>query len=477
MAGSVTATWSGSNSRQPTAYVAGPPPLSPLAVSVANTAGQWLFAVVSWRQDAITSGSNGAGDLTYPSTVTVSDDAGNFWIPVGGVPPGTGVVRCSVWMAPAARAAEYVFISPNAFQSGLTALVLEVTADCPWYEVSVIASGYTNQGSSLSVSQGVATSGLFTVGAYAWDNEGMVQTITATGWTATTTVETTNGSDSSGDMVMHTYYATTSGSELTLSGVRASGASAADLGCVIVTVHGVTDALAFPYTVPEVENWPVLITEIAAGPVLNVNPDMAGNVTSWTGQNATIAYSAWPVYQQWPSYQALNTGSLELTPSGSQTFASCYSEEEAVSPIVQYTALAFVYSVAGYSDCGVFINWFNSAWTYLSTSTGTARTCWPGHGPGCHSPTPVFPPANAAYGACGVQETAASGDVPSSAVLYVGLLRLRPGGRLRGHPRRRDRLDRRQQPQLHPGLHQGQPRHPVRAAVARGRHDDREPGQ
>ena len=420
MAGSVTATWSGSNSRQPTAYTAGPPPLSPLAVSVDNTPGQWLFAIVSWRQDAITSGTNGAGVLTYPSTVTVSDDAGNFWIPAGGVPPGTGVVRCSVWMAPAARAAEYVFVSPNAYQSGLAVVIMQVLAACPWYEVSVIASGYTNQGSSLSVTQGVATDGLFTVGAYAWDTLGMLQTITSTGWTSSTVVQTSNDSDTTGDMAMYTYYATTSGSELTLSGVRASGVPAADFGCVIVTVHGASDPLAFPYTVPEVENWPVLITEIAAGPVLNANPDMAGNVTNWTGQNATIAYSAWPVYQQWPSYQALNTGSLELTPSGSQTFAGCYSEEEAVSPVVQYTALAFVYSAAGYSDCSVFINWFNSGGTYLSTSTGTVTNVLAGTWTGLSFSAPVFPPATAAYGACGVQETAASGDVPSSAILYAG---------------------------------------------------------
>ena len=60
-------------------YVADAPPLTPLAMPVANTAGNsWMFAIVSWRQDAGT-----VGVLQYPTTVIVSDDADNFWIPVG----------------------------------------------------------------------------------------------------------------------------------------------------------------------------------------------------------------------------------------------------------------------------------------------------------------------------------------------------------------------------------------------------------
>ena len=106
--GTVTATWSGSNSRTPTAYAADAPPMSPLAVPVANAAGQWLFAVVSWRQDAGT-----AGVLQYPSTVNISDDAHNFWIPLQPGLHASGIVRCAVWMAPAARAAEYVFVVPD----------------------------------------------------------------------------------------------------------------------------------------------------------------------------------------------------------------------------------------------------------------------------------------------------------------------------------------------------------------------------
>jgi hypothetical protein len=842
--GTIVSTWSGAYSRDPLVYAQGPPSLLPLAIQVSNTSGNWLFAIMAWRQDA-----GIAGYLQYPSSVYISDDAGNLWIPVQPGQHSTGIVRTAVWMAPAARAADYVFVSAqstaagNAYQSALTVLIAEVEADCPWYSIEESEFGYANQGSTLTVTQTNTTTGLFSVGviandlnttsmpvtitatgwtplggaltgaflseggmdqstyngavaiwngytglpnpvtrvyqaastfAYTTDMQEMVadgtkicmtlrpayspvsstdlanmttllQTLTAagavcditlwhepyyegltaaqyiamvqyygptvrqyyplyfvtsatsvqfnnensyypgdqwidgvatdfycepyvnngttltlpasvanaanppkpfgiwefngstdpvvgqtqtqvtsffsyiqsfmqdrlasglpngnllffssgtglgpnpfflggstTGWTAfngsitgstaelydgysysglftvsgtaggaleaqnaskfavtvgttyaisayvyssvttvalgfdwytsgnaylststtnktvtastwtliTTTetapasaayaimragfnsgaasgstlyvvqfeaavdspgaggnsnstlvitptdyrialwqelyasfsgVSTSNGTDTSGDLDMYSYYATTAGSPLSLELARSSGSAVADFAGVLITVHGVTDLLPFPYATP-LENWPVLITEMATGPVLNANPLMQG-VLDWTAQNGTIAAVTWPLYIPWPQYGTALTGSVSLTPSGSATYAQAYSEQEPVSVSVRYTTLAYVYSVAGYSGGPLYVQiaWYDASHSYLSSATGTSVSAilagtWTrlsfGNG--------VYPPANAAYGAAAVNITASSGDVPASAVLYIG---------------------------------------------------------
>ena len=419
-----TALWSASNSRTPTAFAADAPPMSPLAVPVSNTPGEWMFAVVSWRQDAGT-----AGVLQYPSTVTVSDDAHNFWIPVQPGVHNTGIVRCAIWMAPAARAAQYVFFSPtstsagNAYQSAITGLVFQTTANCPWYSVSVSEAAYANQGTSLTLSETPAN-GLYTVGVLAWDNFGAAVSTTATGWTAQTTVSTSNGTDTSGDLVQQTWTRTSSGSAMTISG---SSATTMDWAEVIITVHGVTDTIAFPYAMPGVQNWPVLITEMAAGPVLNSNPVMLSGVSDWTGTAAALAAVTWPVYQPWPDYQNLITPSLSLTPSGSAVSSSMASGQYPVSAALRYTGLAWVYSVAGYNSANVQVSWYDGSHSPVSTSAGTSVNVLPGTWTQLSFANGVFPPGGAAYGQVVVAENAPSGNVPSSAVLFIGYAALGAG--------------------------------------------------
>jgi hypothetical protein len=424
MGGSITATWAGSYSRDPVVYAAGFPPLAPLAIPVSNTAGQWLFCLVSWRQDA-----GVAGVLQYPSTCSVSDDANNFWIPVSTVQTGTGIVRSAVWMAPAARAAQYVFVSPTGYQSAMTALVVEVTADCPWYSVVAQASASTNQGTSVTLSQDPA-GGFFSFGVLAWDNSTASVSVTATGWTATTSINTANGTDHTGDLVQDAYYLTSSGSAQTIS---ASTATTMDFAEVIVCVSGVTNATAFPYNLP-IENWPVLVTEIAAGPTLNANPLFVNGATDWTGQNATAAAVTWPAWNPWPYYQTLITSSLSITPSGSATFGDAQSEEEAVSPTVLYSAVAWAYSVAGYAagTWNVFLNWFTSGSAYISTSSGPASVPLAGAWTQLTFAAPVYPPATAAFATVGVSVNASTGDVPSSQVYYLGFCGFGPADAYEG---------------------------------------------
>ncbi len=412
----VTSTWLGANSRDPLAYAADAPPMSPLAVPVANTAGQWLFAVASWRQDAGT-----AGVLQYPSTVNISDDAHNFWIPLQPGRHGTGIVRCAVWMAPAARAAQYVFASPSstsagsAYQAALTVLIVEIAGMCPWYQITATAASYANQGTSVTLSQSPAA-GLFSLGVMAYDNFSAVVTATAVGWTPSQVVGTNNGTDDSGDLVQLTYVATSSDT-LTISG---SSGTTMDWAEVMICVQGAANAIAFPYAMPGVQNWPVLITEMAAGPVLNANPVMLDGTANWTGTNCSLAAVTWPVFRPWPSYQNLITTSVSVTPSGSATGATMSSEFDPVVTFLRYSGLAYVWSVAGWPSCYVQIDWYTSGLSYISTSNGTVTNVPAGAWTQLGFANGVYPPPGAAWGSLLVTEYAASGNVPASAVLYAG---------------------------------------------------------
>ena len=370
-----------------------------------------MFALITWRQD------NGNGQICYyPSSVTVQDDAGNFWIPVETNQPGTSAIRCAIWMAPAARQAGFVFVSPTGVQGAITVLIINVQANCPWYSVAAQVATYDNSATSITLSETPA-SGLFTLGMVSWDNNSGSVSVTSSGWTAIRSVSTDNGSDHAGDLQQNSYWATTSGT-LTLA---ASGSPTMDWASVLITVHGVSDTLAFPYSLP-LENWPVLITEIAAGPVLNANPLILSGASDWTASGGAVAAVTWPVWNPWPSYQALITESLALTPSGSATTASVASEQDAVLSAVQYNALAYVYSLAGYpgGTAQVFVHWFTSGGSSISTTVSSGVTLVPGTWTQLVLNATLFPPATAALAEVGVIITATTGNVPSSAVTYIG---------------------------------------------------------
>src|SRR5215472_16691778 len=141
MAGSVVNSSTNFYARDPVVFLNDAAPLTPLSTTAGNTSPNWLFAIVSWRQDAGT-----AGLLQYTSSVSVRDDAGNFWFPVRVNGPNSGVIRTGVWAAPAARSAERIYISPTGYQASLAALVIEVTAVGPWFTIQLGDSSHTNQG-------------------------------------------------------------------------------------------------------------------------------------------------------------------------------------------------------------------------------------------------------------------------------------------------------------------------------------------
>ena len=410
--GDIVNSWAGSFSR-PLASVV--PSLSPLAIPLDATtsegpgdgtpagAGNWMFAIVAWRQDAGT-----AGVLQYPSSVRIRDDAHNWWLPVNVVPPQTGIVRCSVWMAPAFRVPQFVFASPTAYQSALTVSIFEVTAQVAWYEVAAYANAYTNQGASVTQSQDPA-SGLFSFGVLAWDLNDLTVTLTDAGWTSQGSVIASNGSDHTGDLTMASFTATTTGSSMALAASGTGGN--ADWAEVLIVVHGVTDAIAYPYqSTSQISNWPALITEMACGEVLNQNASLNAGTGPWTGANeATIAASDLFTFGN-------SAGSMLVTPGGSFGDQGCASESIEVTPFAEYalTAQVTVPSAWDGSVAGVAL-WFNSSDSLISQSstptyavTGSAQQL---------SAT-VYAPASAAT--CLYEVYLTGGTVPTTAQMYVG---------------------------------------------------------
>src|ERR1700729_1512258 len=96
-----------------------------LTVPVANGGGNWMVALVSWRQQP---------SLPVVS-MAVGDDAHNYWEPLG-APTGTssaaGVTRSAIWYAPAARPARVVCVAPTGAYLTVGVIVLEVDGLTPW---------------------------------------------------------------------------------------------------------------------------------------------------------------------------------------------------------------------------------------------------------------------------------------------------------------------------------------------------------
>jgi hypothetical protein len=421
--GTVVNQWGNSTS----AFVANPQPgLLPLALALDSgtaqvgdpgtpTAGNWMFAVAAWRQDA-----GSVPTIEYNSTVNIRDDAHNFWSPVSVVAPQTGIVRTSVWMAPAFRVPQYVFASPTNFQNALTLTVFEVEADCPWYEVAAIASTSVNQGTAITLSQDPA-SGIFTVGAIAYDLSTVTPAYSHTGFTQQPSITTSNGSDHTGDLIMTPFTGTTTGSSMTLS---ATQSSTADWAEVLVAVHGVTDAIACPYEF-ELENWPALTCEMATGAILNQNWAFNSGISPWTAQNSsTISASSLFTFGD-------SAGSLLVTPDGSHSGSGATSEHVTAVPYATYAVSAWVNVPSGWSggvSAGVFfydatVTFISGASSGVVTVTGSAQQL---------TVTAVSPAATAS--AVLFVQLAGGSAPPATTLLYVGFASFALAGALGAVP-------------------------------------------
>lgn len=254
----VVATWAGSFS-VPT-VVAGVPPQATqsLPVTVETTAGNWLFAVLSWHQ------ADG-----YPAaSFSVADDAHNMWEPLG-APDGTSApgstVRTSIWYAPAARAATLVMCAPTGFVLSACALIVEVSGLGDGIsEVTPVTSSEEASTALPALLTGAPAGAAFVLTACAGDLNYSPVTVAETGWEGLPQVTATNGSDDTTDITMVSAWQ------------NAGGATSATWSCPIAQdLAGISGGVISTVALPFQPNpaWPVTILECAPGAGFATSPD------------------------------------------------------------------------------------------------------------------------------------------------------------------------------------------------------------
>lgn len=141
--------------------------------------------------------------------------------------------------------------------------------------------------------------------------------------------------------------------------------------------------------------------------LLNVNPYFDVDASDWIGQSgATIARST--------AFVRSGSGSLQITPPGSVNPIGARTSLYPIVPGRTYTAAAWLFSVAGWSDARACIDWYDSSGSFVSTGLGSATvlpaSVW------TLSSQVLTPPAGAANAALRVR----MGATPSgSDILYA----------------------------------------------------------
>jgi len=237
-----------------------------LPVPVSNFTGDWLFAIISWRQ----------APGTPPVTWSVGDDAlgltgtpgHNWWDPLGnpaGTSSGSGVTRTAVWVAPAARACSTVYIAPTDFYLSVACTVLDVAGMQPWYTLTGIDTAYVNSALSLpGLTLGAPSGPAFLITACSSDVITDTISRSGAGWTSLPTLTATNGTDLTSDLKQTPAWQVTSSS----SSAGYSSSSGQDLSGVLggVLVSAQKPGQPSRY-------WPVTIAEMAPGSGIGSPPD------------------------------------------------------------------------------------------------------------------------------------------------------------------------------------------------------------
>lgn len=243
--------WSGA-AQTVGSFIAPQPAIQNIAANVANSDGNWLVAVMCWQQAPLASG--------IVTTMSVTDDANNYWVPVG-APSGTssalGQVRCSVWAAPAARVARTVYAAPTAFYQAGTLLVLEVSGLSNYLALgATVATGFGNAGTTLTSAISAPSGQSLVITAAASDNQTFTTTLSGTGWTGLTSVTASNGVNHASDCKL------TAGYQVTSSSTSATYTASGSLDLSTITVALLT-SVAAPNQ-PN-SNWPYSQLQIAPG--------------------------------------------------------------------------------------------------------------------------------------------------------------------------------------------------------------------
>ncbi|MEU1731387.1 LamG-like jellyroll fold domain-containing protein [Streptosporangium sp. NPDC020145] len=220
------------------------PTITTRQVTVANVAGNWLVCTVSWHA--------GAGAQTTP-TVSVGDDAHNWWVPLARVSGAGGGV--AIWAAPNARAASRVYVAPTDYVTGLSINVMEHSGLGNYLSVADRKTT-TVAGTSASLTLAAPPSQALAIVAGGSDNATAALASATVGWTSGTAVSGTNGVDTTSDTRLLPRYQTTTGSV----SVTYTTSATANITAVGVTVLTAAAAPSQPNP-----NWPVVTFEAGFG--------------------------------------------------------------------------------------------------------------------------------------------------------------------------------------------------------------------
>lgn len=137
------------------------------------------------------------------------------------------------------------------------------------------------------------------------------------------------------------------------------------------------------------------------------NPEFETDVDGWSGENASIAHSTAQAHS--------GTGSMLITPSGTDSFIAARSDSVPVDPSGEYTGSYWAYSDAGWSHVLVGLLWLDSGGSVISESLSPLNTPIPA-ATWTHFSITDTPPA----GAVSVSLRALMGDTPSASdTLYA----------------------------------------------------------
>jgi hypothetical protein len=242
-------TWSGSFTAPVAPQGAPPPGAASIPVTVANTAGNWLFAVVAWRQAP-----------GYPPVTFSVGDGVNHWEPMGapgGTSPAGGTLRVAVWRAPAARTARTVCAAPTGFCLSAAMVISEVTGIAPWIsEVATITAFAASSATLPALAPSNPGTPVLWITAMASGLSTATGTYPASPWQPGPAAATGNGADHTGDLVLITAF------QQSAAGVSATWGTAAatDMAGIIAGVQ----VFATPPPQPN-PNWAPGVLEFAFG--------------------------------------------------------------------------------------------------------------------------------------------------------------------------------------------------------------------
>lgn len=322
-------------------YSAQQPANQMLNIAVSSiTGGNWLFAMTGWHSVS-----------QMPTTVTVGDDAGNYWVPLVSSPP---VAAPTVFLLNQNYSFQSGTTAPWTISGGSLAAVSTKTRGNNPYAGLVVNNGSSN---TVSITSGnVSISGFtagFTAGsAYVWFTNSV-----------TTARVDINWYNSSGSLLSTTTGANNTIPAQTWTNITTLAAPVANAVAASINV-AVSGSPA-----PAAANaWYVSDAGVSQPRVLNQNPyfTVTPALTGWTGTNGTFSSSTSQTYNSFPS--------IRVTPNGTSSAVTLRADTSHLVSVVPnqfYTASAYLNCPTGLNYAAAEILWYDNSLTNIQTNLGT----------------------------------------------------------------------------------------------------------